>query len=312
MEFRFLTKEEYIDYIDEIKGLFEVCFNREISSEFLKWRYVDNPLEDILVCVAIENNKIIANYSVSPIKALIDGNYEKLALSMTTMTHPDFAGKGLFTKLANSVYEKMEELNYKAVMGFPNKNSHVAFVKKLGWRDIYEIPTLRLELSDAVIKGEYNLNVARDDEFKLDYSELLVNEKINLYSSKESLIWRFKMNPINKYKNYVIEKGGKVIASVITKEFNNDEVDIVLMNYSNVELIKDLLNYVVHTSKKNSFNYINVWSSINSSEHETLERIGFINSSPVTYFGAKVFSESSLDAYNYCNWKIDMGVSDVY
>lgn len=312
MEFRFLTKEEYIDHIDEIKGLFEVCFNREISSEFLKWRYVDNPLEDILVCVAIENNKIIANYSVSPIKALIDSNYEKFALSMTTMTHPDFAGKGLFTKLANSVYEKMEELNYKAVMGFPNKNSHVAFVKKLGWRDIYEIPTLRLELSDAVIKGEYNFNVVRDDEFKLDYSELLVNEKINLYSSKELLIWRFKMNPINKYKNYVIEKDGKVLASVITKEFNNDEVDIVLINYSNIELLKDLLNYVVYTSKKNSFKYINVWSSTYSSEHEILERIGFINSSPVTYFGARVFNEFSLNAYNYCNWKIDMGVSDVY
>ncbi|MDZ7543464.1 GNAT family N-acetyltransferase, partial [Clostridium perfringens] len=146
---------------------------------------------------------------------------EKLALSMTTMTHPDFAGKGFFTKLANGVYEKMKESNYKTVLGFPNVNSHIGFVKKLGWKDIYEIPTLKLNLDNVRITDGSDFNIIEDNSFELDYSELLNNgNKINIYSNNESLIWRFKNNPINKYKNYVISKDGKALASIITKEFN--------------------------------------------------------------------------------------------
>lgn len=109
MEFKFIDKNEYLKRISEFQKLFRSCFNREIPEKFLKWRYIDNPMKNMLVNTALENNKIIANYSVSPCKICINGNIEKAALSMTTMTHPNFRGKGLFPKLAKGLYERMEE-----------------------------------------------------------------------------------------------------------------------------------------------------------------------------------------------------------
>lgn len=312
MEFKFLNKEEYISRINEIQGLFKVCFNRDISYEFLKWRYVDNPIEDILVCVAIEDGKIVANYSVSPILAWINNNHEKVALSMTTMTHPDFAGRGIFTELANQIYDKMNQLGYRAVLGFPNKNSHSAFIRKLQWKDIYEVPTMKLDLNNITIKNEVNLNILEDNDFLLDYEKVIKNNEINIYSNKELLTWRFKYNPMNQYKNYTIENNGEILSSVIVKEFENNEIDIVFVNSISDKSFEDIIYYLIYIYKNKDFKYINIWSSIFSPNHKVLEKIGFLNNSPITYFGARDFINSDSSIYDYSKWNINMGVSDVY
>jgi len=39
------------------------------------------------------------------------------------MTHPKYRGMKLFPQLAEQIYNKMKELDYLMVWGFPNNNS---------------------------------------------------------------------------------------------------------------------------------------------------------------------------------------------
>ena len=114
-----LSREEFNKYIPSLKRLFEVSFEREISEEFFRWRYLDNPIKDLFVAVAIDQEEVVANYSVSPVQMKQADKEFKTALSMTTMTHPSYSGRGLFTQLAEVVYDEMKEKNYTAVWGFP-------------------------------------------------------------------------------------------------------------------------------------------------------------------------------------------------
>lgn len=315
MEFKFIDKSEYLKRISQFQKLFRNCFNREIPEEFLTWRYINNPMEDILVNAALENNKIIANYSVSPCKIFVNENIEKAALSMTTMTHPNFKGRGLFPKLANRLYERMDESGYKAVIGFPNNNSHFIFVNKLNWKNIYEIPTMKLNLFKIGNLNNYkNFNTINDKKFLLDYSRLINNNnnKIKIYKDLDYLKWRFRDNPINKYDNYVVVQGQTVVSSIITKKFNNYEIDIVQINSLDDCYTKEILEWVIKKGKDNNFKYINMWCQLNDNVHEIAERIGFVNCEPISYFGVKDFKEGSTDLSIYNNWNIQMGDSDVY
>lgn len=314
MELKCIDKNEYLKRIEEFQKLFRDCFNREISKEFLIWRYINNPTNEIFVNVALKSNKIIANYSVSPCKLSINGNIEKVGLSMTTMTHPNFRGRGLFTKLASELYKKMLQSNYKAVIGFPNNNSHFNFVNKLKWKDIYEIPTMKLDLLKIGDFSSYsNSNIIKDKNFLLDYSKLIYNnDKIKVYKDLEYLKWRFKDNPINKYDNYVLAPKKNVISSMVTKKFNNYEIDIVEMNSLGDPYTKEILKQIIKNGKNNNIKYINMWCQLNDSVHSIAEKIGFVNSEPISYFGVMDFKEqaSALGIYN--NWNIQMGDSDVY
>ena len=76
-----------------------------------------------------EEDKLIGHYAASPIELIIDGEKIKTALSMTTMTDPEFGGKGIFSKLASSLYREMEDvLNFleKSLV----KNTFMLFKKK--------------------------------------------------------------------------------------------------------------------------------------------------------------------------------------
>lgn len=315
MEFKFIDKKEYVKRIPEFQKLFMDCFNKKISKKFLEWRYINNPIEDMLVNVALDNDKIIANYSVSPCKIWINGNIEKAALSMTTMTHPSFRGKGLFTKLANGLYERMEKSDYKAVIGFPNNNSHLTFVKKLNWKDIYEIPTMKLDLLRTNNLRIYNnFNIINDKDFLLDYSKLISNSnnKIKIYKDLEYLKWRFRDNPINKYDNYVLVEDQNVVSSVIVKKFNKDEFDIVEINSLNDIYTSEILDFIIKIGKNNYMKYINMWCQLNNNNHEIAEKKGFVNCAPIIYFGVRPFKEKSINLSAYNNWLVQMADSDVY
>ena len=58
-----------------------------------------------------------------------------------------------------------------------------------------------------------------------------------------------------------------------------------------------------------------VWSSVNSMTHLILEKMGFRNRYPITYFGAVdlgIGQRINLDIWDFRNWSINMGDDNVY
>ena len=154
MEIKLLYKTDLEENLQNFCDLYHLCFNDKIDTNIVRQRYLQNPLDDLQMCVAIDNHKIVANYSVSP-TLLSKGDYKwKAALSLNTMTHPDYVGQGLFVKLADELNTQLKGEGYEMVYGFPNYISNRTFVTKLQWRNIYEIPTLELVIGNNL---KYNV-----------------------------------------------------------------------------------------------------------------------------------------------------------
>lgn len=310
MEIKILTKNDFIYYLESLNELFRISFNRNIHPNFLKWRYYDNPCDDLLVAVAIDNNKIIANYSASPHLIENDKTTYKAALSMTTMTHPDYNGLGLFTKLAELLYQEMIRRNYSLIWGFPNNNSHGIFKNKLQWQDIYEIPTFTLNLSTAKMN---ELDDLYSYGFDNSFDKIVMFSKEKQYQVKKNSAyykWRYLNNPVNEYYNYYLKDLDVYRANIIYKEYGAS-IDIVEINgltdVDKIKLIKNLINIFKEQKKEQ----INCWLNVNDPLHSAFERIGFTNTMPITYFGARSLDEN-INIRSYKSWNIFMGDSDVY
>jgi len=107
-----------------------------ISEEYLTWQYNKNPSGYPIYSIARCDNKLIGQYLVIPFNYLYKNEQIKGTLSLNTLIHPDFQGKGLFTKLAGSTYLKCTDLNIGFTNGFPNPMSYGGFIKKLNFKEV--------------------------------------------------------------------------------------------------------------------------------------------------------------------------------
>lgn len=310
MQLKLLKKKEFEELIPQFIELYKLCFSGKVNEKYFKWRYMENPCEDILVAVAMDENKVVAYYAVSPSRIRYDGEVLKSAISINTMTHPDYRGQGLFVKLAKLLFNEMEELNYSFVYGFPNYISHRVFNEKLGWSDIYEIPTLMLDLSNETT---LNLEECREDNyFELTYDSLDCG-KIGIVKDIEYLRWRYSRNPLNDYKNYVIYDEDRVNDNLILKEYE-DMINIIELNCRDVSSLEKLINSAIMYAKRKGKRKISAWIPINSINHSYMEKRGFRNTAPITYFSGRVLDKKlkESDLLNYIMWTVHAGDDNVY
>lgn len=116
--------------------LFAKCFptSRKFSYAYLNWLYKLNPIGRAVGFDAWHGDVLTAHYLGVPMEVIIEGRKVRALLSLNTATHPDFQGRGLFTKLAERTYEAAAAQGFDAVFGVANANSTPGFVRKLGFQ----------------------------------------------------------------------------------------------------------------------------------------------------------------------------------
>jgi hypothetical protein len=305
-----LDRRSYEVNLDKLVVLFKKSFNRQISSQFFKWRYLGNPMNELLICAEKDGESFISNYSASPV--MMNGNNKvvKSALSMTTMTDPDYAGQGLFPKLAKELYEYMGTLNYEMIWGFPNINSHRGFINKLEWINVYEIPTMKLF---QIPKNIERVEVTTDNNFDLDYiiPEPIANG-IFVIKDKSYLKWRYLNHPFNSYENVVLIHENVVTSFCVIKEYQGS-LDIIDFQAKDPDEGYMLLLQVIHLASVKNLTTINCWAPRHHFMHTLCEKLGFVNKEPITYLGFKNISGGKeLISCNYSDWYLQMGDSDVF
>lgn len=303
----FLDKSELRKKMNQFISLFEQCFTAEVSQLIVKQRFLDNPYDDILMCIAEDNGTIIANYSAVPVRLQIEGVEHKAALSLNTMTHPDYEGQGLFTRLASSLCDYMESEGYSMVYSFPNHLTNGILYSKLGWKDIYEIPTLELTLSDNNIHY-FNQKLHPKTNY---WSSISTNTPSRISVKKDDvyLKWRYQDNP---YNDYEISRFGHYCWAV--HHVYEDELNLTEFHHDgSKEMIYSMISYYIHLANNLKLKKVTTWCGINTIAHSAFERIGFVNKTPIRYFSGKVLDYDGLvDLYDYRNWNIQMGDDNVY
>lgn len=134
---------------EEDLALLKACFDSNASPRSLpafRWQYFDNPAERLFVDFSADRSsaeeRIAAVYAVLPVWAKVFGRRVLAAQSLDTMTDAAYRGRGLFVKLADSVYQRCERDGLAFVYGFPNGSSVHGFYTRLQWTSLDPVPFL--------------------------------------------------------------------------------------------------------------------------------------------------------------------------
>lgn len=134
MEFRPIGAEP--GTLAQYCALFQACFpgNDKFTPAYVDWLYRANPDGAAVGFDAWEGERLAAHYACVPAHARIHGRDARVLLSLNTATHPDFQGKGLFTRLAALTYEAGAAQGFDGCYGVANANSTPGFLRKLGFQ----------------------------------------------------------------------------------------------------------------------------------------------------------------------------------
>jgi hypothetical protein len=133
MDFRATTTDPVA--LQHYAQLFRACFpaTTHLDVPYLHWLYAENPAGPVVGMDAWEADRLAAHYVCVPAHARLSGRDCRVLLSLNTATHPDFQGKGLFTRLADQTYAAGAQQGFDAVYGVANASSTPGFLKKLGF-----------------------------------------------------------------------------------------------------------------------------------------------------------------------------------
>lgn len=300
-----------------ILRLFRECYSSELAREFWLWRFANAPAGQGIIELAWDGDQPSGHYAATPVALSLSGTERGSALSGTTMTHPDYRGLGLFPALAKRAYDRMRDAGMVAVWGFPNVNSHRGFIQDLGWIDLAEIPTFRLanESATRVPKCEAQVIDVAAADVRWDSLWASVAGRFAVATQRSSayLNWRFFRNPSERYTMTAVESSGAIDGYAVFKQYRS-EYQIVDVLARQPEIAVQLVLDVVDRARRAQMQAVALWMNFANELHRRLERFGFVNDTPITYFGILPLDGSSeVSAMRDArNWYYVMGDSDVF
>lgn len=162
IEFRRIQFDE--KSLDKYIELLTLCFPKALAftREYLQWLYIKNPAGLAVGFDAWDGNKLVAHYVCIPCEVtLADKVGARALLSLNSTTHPDYQGKGLFTRIAKLTFASVSQEGFQCVYGVANANSTKAFVHKLGFQLVEPLNAyigmggIQADWSAAVLKTQF-------------------------------------------------------------------------------------------------------------------------------------------------------------
>ncbi|MDD6312950.1 MAG: GNAT family N-acetyltransferase [Firmicutes bacterium] len=303
MEIILLDRNGFSESLDGICALYSRAFTGTVSPDTLSHRFLDNPSGDLLASVAVDNGKIVAYFGALPSQVNAYGRISKASLSVHAMTDPEYGGRGIFNLLTEKLYERIAEVGIEYAYVFPNLLSHPTFIRKREMHDVYEFPALTLELSPdtaaptCTAKEGINRSAYCHDE-----------NHITIEKSPEYLNWRYYSAPGGIYSMLSLDDRNWLIY-----KFFEDKLNVCELHFESKDALEELIASVISKAVENKKSCITLWISVYEQYHVLLEKMGFRNRYPITYFGVTLVGASCDErALDPREWRIQMGDDNVY
>jgi len=297
--------------------LFEASFGHRIQEEEWRWRYTENPSGDVQILLAWDGDTLAGHYAVCPQPLEWEGSLIKAALSMTTMTHPAYRGQGLFPRLAEGLYAAMKADGYQVVYGFPNRNSHYAFRKKLGWQDVCIVPNLQCRLPLAKASSfqaeELRKPPAAACTWRAAFQEV---QGLGLATNATWFNWRYTQHPTQPYRYLSSDPSHNVAVVKLyqPEEGSGNQLDILELLAETAAAWKALLEALFgFAHPEDSISALNTWCPVHHPYFQLLEKRGFEPRGHQTYMGYRTLTPAcdAILAQNR-SWATTMAFSDIY
>jgi len=307
-----------------ILDLFKQVFKREMSLEFWRWRFVNNPFGKAVIRLSFDASKLVGHYAVIPMNVQVQGKSTKAALSMTTMVHQDYRGSGIFTNLAQESYKAAAERGTEFVFAFPNENSYYPFIKMLGWKGFGKMSILEKDVETNYTENASEIDVHQierfDSRIDLLWDKVKQRYPVIVPRTRQFLNWRFVQSPDETYTKFVVGNNEELLGYVVLKVYvapTGGKGHIVdMLTVEDEAVVRKLLRRTYSYFTAQGINNISCWCQDNSFYAHILEAEGFSRKEMEgTYFGIKILdgrSDLLKSVESFPNWFLSMGDSDVF
>ncbi len=104
---------------------------RDLALAVLDWWYFENPVGEGVYVGAFEGSKLVGMAGITPKRFSIRGRPVVGAEIGRTITHANFRGRGIFSKLVKFLVNEADRRDYRMVYGTPNEASGHTYLGKL-------------------------------------------------------------------------------------------------------------------------------------------------------------------------------------
>ncbi|MCT8138116.1 GNAT family N-acetyltransferase [Anaerobacillus sp. CMMVII] len=241
--------EQYRASFNELaKSTFQIDFEPWYQQGFWNDRYI---------CYSyLDNDKIVANVSISKMQMVIEGVKKHAIQIGTVMTHPDYQKQGLAGSLMNKVIAEHEQENDLFFL-FADEDVHNNFYKKYGFHQVHESTfSISVQSTDHTYKSQ-KLSFEGDKQMIFDY-----------YAKK------------NSSHNFDIEKGEHVLGFYSIYGFGNS-----------VYYIEELDAVVIYQRKAKKLHIYGVFSDQQILLHDLLTYISTNETTEVVFYYTPDFKD---------------------
>jgi hypothetical protein len=176
--------------------------DRFVAPDFLRWHYMANPDGRAVWRDAMVDSESRAHYGAIPQWYHNRQSQKLLYLSVNSATHASLRGKGMFTRLGETVYNAILAADPPAagVIGVPNRDAYQPRIKRLAWQMLGVLPllvNLGLPLGRPAALSLPVAEALSGPRRLIDHAMLAPGEGWRQRWSAEKLAWRAN-NPLQQ------------------------------------------------------------------------------------------------------------------
>jgi GNAT superfamily N-acetyltransferase len=171
------------------------------SEEFWVWKHIQNPFGQSPVLLAFEEEEVIG------VRAFLRWEFQEknqryhALRAVDTAVHPDYQGKGLFTKLTSQLIEEVQKDGAQMIFNTPNEKSQPGYLK-MGWETWGRLPLkIKVKIPGSRKKpGQFKRWEEVEDLIRKIEKKPLVQEGVRTHLVPGFISWRYSNCPIVDYE----------------------------------------------------------------------------------------------------------------
>jgi GNAT superfamily N-acetyltransferase len=113
----------------------------EQYGRFFAWKHRENPAGDSPAWVAVDGDRIAGFRIFLRWEFDLDGRVVRAVRAVDTATHPDYQGRGIFSRLTLHAIEALRAEGVSFIFNTPNDSSRPGYLK-MGWQPVARLPVL--------------------------------------------------------------------------------------------------------------------------------------------------------------------------
>jgi GNAT superfamily N-acetyltransferase len=230
------------------------------SIAYWNWKHEQNPFGKSEVMISEEDGTLSGIRAMMPWTWQAGHQQFKAYRAVDTATHPDFQGKGIFSKLTRTMLEHLKTIGSEFIFNTPNSQSLPGYLK-MGWQEWGRIKVLIIPF---IFIRCYKWNEPHQQSGIVQLESLcnqwndMQSQHGKLFTPKSPayLQWRYLDNPVIKYHCYADSELFVAVHFKKHKRFTELRISELITAQNHSKVKSRLFGFLKELSKHNKVHFI--------------------------------------------------------